>query len=103
VILHRVDHRCEQVDIAALSIGVGTVEVEHEPLGVGPGGELAEVALSRCLQRGEPVAPSVSSDGFDEAVVAIVGVENSGDGGGVDQRTVARHQHDGVERRQPLE
>ena len=84
-----VDHRREQVDLAFLGVGVGAVEVEHETLGVGPRGELAEVATSRRFQGGEPVAAALGGGRLDEPVVAVVGIEHVGDRRPVGDRAVA--------------
>ncbi|MBB6550207.1 hypothetical protein HD593_005002 [Nonomuraea rubra] len=84
-------------------VGVGAVQVEHDPFGVGPARELAQVDLAGGLQGrqtpGEPILGGVE----DEPVRAAVLVQDPGDAGAGEDRAVAGDDDVGLQGLQPVD
>src|SRR3954447_11172467 len=58
--------------LGAVQFGVGPVQVAHDPLGVGPVGEAAEIGVARGLQRRHPGGPAAVGEGEDEPQVLAI-------------------------------
>lgn len=89
VVGHGVSEGGQDVELTAVLVAVGAVQVEDDAFAVGPAGELAEIAVTGRLERRQPAGPGVACGALDGAVVAVVGVQDGADPVPGDERAVA--------------